>query len=108
MNEKIVVRRSDRILYPREEMSSETIATLGDLKEKLAEQDMVLSIFQTINGISSDVYRIIKDDYRKAFTACTEVKNKVSLIVMDKYVAEEGTLSWTYSSVDDSLVVYVS
>lgn len=108
MSNKITIKHGESVFYPREEMSKETIEALDDLKIKLAEQDMCLSIFQAINGISTDIYHVIKNDYRKAYNECTEAKNKISKIVMDKYQAEEGNLSWTYSSVDESLQIYLA
>lgn len=109
MVEKIKVHHGERIVYPREEMSKETIDALEDLKVKLAEQDMILSIFRNINAISADVYNTIKNDYRKAFNVCNEAKNQVSKIVMDKFEpADDGTLGWVYSSIDNSLSVYIN
>lgn len=105
--EKRSVKRTERIIILREQMDESTLALLDDLKEKLSEQDMVLSIFQTINAISADVYRIVKDDYRKAYRACAEVKNKVSAFVMSQFESDEGNLAWSYSSIDESLTVYV-
>lgn len=104
--EKILVHQNERVVYDRKDMTPELIALLEDLKKKLSEQDMVLSIFQSLTGVSNDVYRVIKDDYRTAYQAATAVKNKVGQAVMERYEAEFGVLSWSFSSIDENLTVY--
>lgn len=104
--DKIIVHQNERVVYNREDMPQDLINLLGDLKKKLSEQDMVLSIFQSLTGVSNDVYRVIKDDYRSAYEAATAVKNKVGLAVMERYEAEFGVLSWSFSSIDENLTIY--
>lgn len=107
MDEKIIIKSGESMYYDPEKMSAETKKALTNLKEKLSEEEMCLSIFHAINGVSRDVYNTIKNDYRIAYKESTEAKNEISRIVSSRYQAEGGNLMWRYSALDDSLVVYV-
>lgn len=106
---KTIVRPGETHIWQRDDMPDDMKDIMDDLQLKLDEQNMVLSMLGAVNGISSDVYDIIRRDYRKAWTACNEVKKKVSRFVMEYFEAESGELSWKFAGLDNySISIYVS
>lgn len=109
MDKKIYVSFGERVKWEKAHMPEEVQEVIAELQQKLLEQDMILSIFQSINGVSGDIYRTVKEDYRKAFNECSKTKEKVSAIVLGRYTTENNEgLSWTYSAIDDSLTIYTT
>ena len=107
-NKKIIVHKGERFTYPNDEMPQPLVDTLKELQARLLEVDMQTSLFKAISGSSApEVYRLIREDYRKAYVACDETKRKVTAFVLQRYEAATGIqMSWNYDYMNETLVVY--
>lgn len=87
--------------------TDECKAVMEELRQTMAERDMVLSMLQNSSTISQDVYRMIRDDYEKVFARHMAAKNKCSDLIMSLFETDDGVLQWNYDQMGNHIYVSV-